>query len=176
MVFGFACNDDVKFSFKNSFIYQSGRSPKVVALFSATNCNNYIIELICKNVFIAVKRGLCLVLIRCAKIVNAVNSLRWRHNGHDRGSNHQPHHCLRNRLFRRRSKKTSKLRVTGLCVGNSPVTGEFAAKMASYAENVSIWWRHHAWYETVRYNTINVQHENDPGMGTTHSRPWLSIQ
>ena len=26
-----------------------------------------------------------------------------------------PHHCLLNRLFRRRSKKTSKLRVTGLC-------------------------------------------------------------
>ena len=32
----------------------------------------------------------------------------------------QPHGCLLNRLFRRRSKKTSKLRVTGLCVGNSP--------------------------------------------------------
>ena len=48
-----------------------------------------------------------------------------------------------NRLFRRRSKKTSKLRVTGLIAGNSPVTGEFPAQMASYAENVSIWWRHH---------------------------------
>ena len=44
------------------------------------------------------------------------------------------------------SKKTSKLRVTGLCVGNSPVTGEFPAQMASYAENVSIWWRHHGKY------------------------------
>ena len=49
-----------------------------------------------------------------------------------------------NRLFRRRSKKASKLRVTGLCVGNSPVTGEFLAQRASNAENVSIWWRHHA--------------------------------
>ena len=48
-----------------------------------------------------------------------------------------------NRLFRRRSKKTSKLRVTGLCVGNSPGTGEFPAQMASNVENVSIWWRHH---------------------------------
>ena len=38
---------------------------------------------------------------------------------------------------------TSKLRVTGLCVGNSPRTGEFPAQMASNAENVSIWWRHH---------------------------------
>ena len=48
-----------------------------------------------------------------------------------------------NRLFRRRSKKTSKLRVTGLCAGNSPGTGEFPAQMASNAENVSISWRHH---------------------------------
>ena len=42
-----------------------------------------------------------------------------------------------------RSKKTSKPRVTGLCAGNSPVTGEFPAQKASNAENVSIWWRHH---------------------------------
>ena len=45
---------------------------------------------------------------------------------------------------RRRSKKISKLRVTGLCVWNSPVTGEFPAQKASNAKNVSIWWRHHA--------------------------------
>ena len=43
-------------------------------------------------------------------------ALRWRHNDHDGVSNHHPHGCLLNR----RSKKTSKLRVTGLCVGNSP--------------------------------------------------------
>ena len=36
--------------------------------------------------------------------------------------------------FRRRSKKTSKLRVTGLCAGNSPTTGIFPAQMASNAE------------------------------------------
>ena len=41
------------------------------------------------------------------------------------------------------AKKTSKLRVIGLCVGNSPMTGEFPAQMASNAENVSISWRHH---------------------------------
>ena len=40
------------------------------------------------------------------------------------------------------SKKTLKLRVTGLCAGNSPVTGEFTAQRASDAENVSISWRH----------------------------------
>ena len=31
-----------------------------------------------------------------------------------------------------------------LCVWNSPGTGEFPAQMASYAEYVSISWRHHA--------------------------------
>ena len=70
--------------------------------------------------------------------------LRWRHNGPDSVSNHQPHDCLLNRLFRRGSKKTTKIRVTGLRAGNSPETGEFPAQRASYAENVSIWWRHHA--------------------------------
>ena len=70
-------------------------------------------------------------------------TLQWRHNGHDGVSIHQPHDCILNRLFRRWSKTTSKPRVTGLCEGNSPVTGEFPAQRASYAENVSIWWRHH---------------------------------
>ena len=70
-------------------------------------------------------------------------ALQWRHNGHNGVSNHQPHGCLLSRLFGRRSKKTSKLRVTGLCAGNSPGTGEFPAQMASNAENVFIWWRHH---------------------------------
>ena len=40
-------------------------------------------------------------------------------------------------------KKTSKLRVTGLCEGDSPGTGEFPAERASNAENDSTWWRHH---------------------------------
>ena len=75
-------------------------------------------------------------------------SLLWLHNGRDDVSNHQTHDCLHNRLFRRRSKKTSKLRVTGLCAGNSPGTGEFPTQMDSNAENVSIWWRHHGVKQT----------------------------
>ena len=53
-------------------------------------------------------------------------SLQWLHNGRDGVSNHQPYHCLLNCLFRRRSKKTSKLRVIGLfavnyqCIENGP--------------------------------------------------------
>ena len=69
--------------------------------------------------------------------------LQWRHNGRNGVSDQQPYDCLLNRLFRRRSNKTSKLRVTGLCEGNSPVTGEFPAQRASYSEYVSIWRRHH---------------------------------
>ena len=70
-------------------------------------------------------------------------SLQWRHNERDGVSNHQRLDCLHNHLFSCRSKKTSKLRVTSFCGGNSRVTGEFPAQRASSAENVSIWWCHH---------------------------------
>ena len=66
-------------------------------------------------------------------------SLQWRHNEHDGISNHRRLDYLLNRLFGRRSKKTSKLRVSGLCEGNSPVPGEFPTQRASDTENVSIW-------------------------------------
>ena len=61
-------------------------------------------------------------------------SLQWRHNERDGVSNHRRLYCLLNRLFRRRSKRTSKLRNTGLCAGNCQVTGEFPAQRASNAE------------------------------------------
>ena len=57
-------------------------------------------------------------------------------------SNHRRLDCLFNRFLRRRPKKASKLRVTGLCQEKPPATGEFPAQRASNAENVSIWWRH----------------------------------
>ena len=69
--------------------------------------------------------------------------LRWRRNGRDGVSNHQPHDCLLNHLFRRRTKETWKLRVTGPWAKNSSVNGEFPAQRASKAENVSVWWRYH---------------------------------
>ena len=62
-------------------------------------------------------------------------ALLWRHNGRDSVSNHQPHDCLLKRLFGRRSKITSKLRVTGLCGGihrgpvNSPHKWPVTRKM-----------------------------------------------
>ena len=83
-------------------------------------------------------------------------SLQWRHNGRDGVSYHQPHHCLLKHLFRRRSKKTLKLRVTGFCAGNSPVTGEFPAHRTSNAENVSIRWRHDVWpvFDALKYCNV----------------------
>ena len=101
------------------------------------------------SVYLSVFLSVSLLLPFCLYVSLLVNlshpkPLLWCHNEHDGVSNHQPHHCLLNRSFRRRSKKTSKLHITSLCAGNSPVTGEFPAQMASDAENVSIWWRHHA--------------------------------
>ena len=86
--------------------------------------------------------GDCLTVMLVFSVVNDLFmnvslTLQWRYNGHDSVPNHQPHDCLLNRLFRHRSKKTSKRRVTGLCVGNSPVTGEFPTQRASNAETVS---------------------------------------
>ena len=91
-------------------------------------------------------------------------TLRWRHNGLDSVSNHQPHDCLLNRSFGRRSKETSKFRVTGLCLGNSPVTGEFPTQMASNVENVSIWWRRHemAQQYSRQERTKGIKHSHLP--------------
>ena len=61
--------------------------------------------------------------------------LQWRYNERKGVSNHQPHDYLLNR----RSKTTPKLRVTGLCEGNSPVTGEFLAQKPVTRKNFSIW-------------------------------------
>ena len=86
-----------------------------------------------------------------------LTTLHWRHNDHDSVSNHQPHGCLLNRLFRSRSKKTSKLRVTGLCVGNSPGPvnsphkGPVTRKMFPFDDVImkSIMW-------VLHYNKANI--------------------
>ena len=70
-------------------------------------------------------------------------TLHFHHNESDGVSNHQLHYCLLNHLFRHRSKKTLKLCITGICMGNSLVTSEFTSQRASNVENVSIWWCHH---------------------------------
>ena len=88
--------------------------------------------------------------MRCALLYFVCNDshgscmfLLWHHSERDGVSNNRRLDSLFNLLSSRRSKKTSKLRVTGLCEGNSSVTGEFSSQRASNAENVSIWWRQH---------------------------------
>ena len=85
-----------------------------------------------------------------------LHPLRWRHNERDGISDHQPHDCLLNVYLGTQVKKTSKLRVAGLCAGNSSVTGEFPTQRASNTENVSIWWRHHANYSSHRKSANGV--------------------
>ena len=99
--------------------------------------------------------------VNCAKrrkCIACVLALQWRHNGCDSVSNHQPRDCLLKRLFRRRSKKTSKLRVTGLCAGNSPGTGEFPTQMASNAEKCFLFmtssWRN--FFAHIQRFVINI--------------------
>ena len=73
-------------------------------------------------------------------------TLQWRHNGRDSVSNHQPHDCLLNRLFRRRSEKTSKLRVTGVVRGiqrgsvNSPHKWPVKRKMFPFDDVITKQW------------------------------------
>ena len=63
-------------------------------------------------------------------------------------------------VYLHKSKKASKLRVTGLCAGNSPEAGEFSAKMASNAESVSIWWRHHVPEHIFNFRAIICSFSN----------------
>ena len=60
--------------------------------------------------------------------VAPLGTLQWRYNERDGVSNRRLLDFLHNRLFRRRSKKTSKLCVTGLCEGNPSVTGWFPSQ------------------------------------------------
>ena len=76
-------------------------------------------------------------IITCIYFSNPCECFTGRHGV----SNHRRLDCLSNHLFRRISKKTSKVRVTGLCEGNPPVATGFPSQRASNAENVSIWWR-----------------------------------
>ena len=86
-------------------------------------CFSFIVKLCYNRMVIHLQTVTQSVTIRMAI------PLQWRHNRRDDVWNHQHHDCLLDLIFRRRSKKTSKLRVTNLCAGNSPVTGEFPAQM-----------------------------------------------
>ena len=74
--------------------------------------------------------------------------LRWRHNEHEGVSNHQPHGCLLDRVFKENIK----------ALRHWPLWGEFTgdrwipAQRVSNVENVSIWWRHGRTPEGINYD------------------------
>ena len=78
-------------------------------------------------------------------------------------------------------KKKSKLCVTGLCEGNSLVTGEFPTQRAYNAENVSIWWRHYdrssdAPISTLqRLNHFRNSHVNISTLDNNSLQTWIPI-
>ena len=74
-----------------------------------------------------------------------------------------------------RSKKTSKLSVTGLCAGHSPGIGEFPAQMASNEDNVFIWWRHYVKCSSLITNVKNrsdFEISKEPRYFALTCRPW----
>ena len=123
--------------------------PSLLSLLDQETLDHQIYLMVSLSTFIpdwqTTVRGLfvnCL-LMRIRKYIYTQHSLQWRYNERDGVSNHPLHDFLFSRWLRRRSKKSSKLRLTGLCEGISPVTCEFPAQRVSDAENVSICLRHH---------------------------------
>ena len=100
---------------------------------------------------------------------HSVLSLQWRHNERDSVSNHQPRECLVSRLIRRRSKKTSKLRVTGLCAAihrrpvNSPHKGSVTRKMFPF-DDVIISCHTLPSLLTIAFSGNNL-HQNESSLG-----------
>ena len=122
-----------------------------------------------KNSILKYRLQNCVILFRSQYVI----PLQWRHNEPEGVSNHQPHDYLLNRWFRCRSKKTSKLRVTGLCAGNSPLAGEFPAQMSSNAENVSIWWRYHPIPRQTQF--ANTTYTNDKSIPLARKYSIISL-
>ena len=83
------------------------------------------------------------------QVVIMPTSLQWRQNERHRVSNHQHLDHLLRRLFRRTSKKTSKIYATGLCEWNPlvmsgfPNKGPVTRKMFPFDHHgYPKWWHH----------------------------------
>ena len=103
-----------------------------------------------------------------------VSILQWRHNERDGVSNRRRLDYLLNRLFRRRSEKTSKIRVTGLCKGNPPVTatvvspnkGSVTRKMFPFDDVIM-----HVWAKT-RSNNCERSLLDNSIQNQVQAKPW----
>ena len=82
------------------YIYTNRNYNNNTANFDCDNDNggnvNYAID--DNNLIFSISMSCC----QCTVVTEFLCTLQWRHNGRHGVSNHQPHHCLFNRLFRRR--------------------------------------------------------------------------
>ena len=83
-------------------------------------------------------------------------SLQWCHKESDGISNHRCLNWLLTCSFRLRSRKTSKLRITGCCEGNPPETIGFPSQRASNTENVPTWWHHHGCEQLTQFTDMYI--------------------
>ena len=102
----------------------------------------YITVSRCRETYICIYMDLKLPYY-LADVSVAYVALRWRHNGRDWHLKSPASRLFTQPFIQTQIKENIKALCHWLCAGNSSGTGEFPARMASNAENVSIWWRHH---------------------------------
>ena len=84
-----------------------------------------------------------LLLMQIKLFIKPWFTLPWRHNDHDSVSKSPASRLFTQPFIQTQIKENIKApRHWPLC-GEVTGTGEFPAQRATYAENVSIWWRHH---------------------------------
>ena len=104
---------------------------------------------------------------------NTKRPLHWRHNDHDGVLNHQHHGCLLKCYSDADQRKHQSSASLAFC-GEFTGTGEFPAQRASYAENVSIWWRHHdTWVNKMGKSTVKLR-DNSNVIRICHLRTRLT--
>ena len=96
------------------------------AYFMTKYSNAFMYQKTCRLLIMSLDSHAVMLAIRnaCLTMYQYDSTLQLRHNEPDGAPSHRRHDCLFNCLFRCKSKKTSKLRVTRLCDRNSTVTGE----------------------------------------------------
>ena len=107
----------------------------------------------------------------------------WRQNERDCVPNHQYIDCLLNRLFRCKSKETSKLRVTGLCDGNTLVIDGFPSQRDSNAKKglpfddviIIVMRSIQSWYYAKRLDNWTFTIQWDKFAGFSSTRPLLFL-
>ena len=100
-------------------------------------------------------------------------TLQWRNNERDGASNHRPHACLLNRLFRRRWKKHQSSASLAFVWGihcwpvNSTHKGPVTRKMFSFDDVIMIW----KVQDNLYNNTLKIS-----SPGTKFGAVWIKLR